>query len=125
MKRYVHNSEQVFGMSNLPSKHTGLKVRIWADSQGSKRNKSDVVPRVKLDYDDDSISVSIEKHPRVLAPKGGLDSNFKKSVADAFREGIEYIARNYDLFLKHYNDVEDEFTDVELFEALRERGDFK
>lgn len=38
---------------------------------------------------------------------------------------MKYIGRNYDIFLKDYNDVNNEFDDEGMFNALRERGEYK
>ena len=46
-------------------------------------------------------------------------------VMKKIKEGIDYVARNYDLFLKHYNDTDDSFTDLTLMKELAKRGDFK
>lgn len=41
------------------------------------------------------------------------------------KEAIKYVGRNYDLFLKHYNDKTNTFRDIDLFMALADRGDYK
>lgn len=40
-------------------------------------------------------------------------------------EGIDYVSRNYDLFLKHFMDTDFSFDDEALFDALRERGEYR
>ena len=119
MKKYI------MSMANLHQKRTGLKVNIWSDGQGCLRNKSDVVPRVKLDTGDSTISVSIEPSPKVLAPKGNWRNAFKQSEVVALEDAIDYVGRNYDLFLKHYMDTDGSFDDVDLFDELRNRGELK
>lgn len=114
-------NNNLFEMANLSPKRTGLKARIWAEGRGVERNKSDNIPRVKLQIDDKSLSVSIEEHPKILAKS----RNIKQTDLAAFKEAINYISRNYDLFLKHYNDITDDFDDEDLFNALRKRGDYK
>ena len=123
MKRYIHNSEYIMAMANVNKRRTGLNVNIWSDGQGCTRNKSDVIPRVKIVDGDDSVSVSISSNPEVLAPKTWR-KKFKKSTVDNIEEGINYVARNYDLFLKHYMDTDLSFDDSDLFDSLRERGDY-
>lgn len=44
---------------------------------------------------------------------------------DAINEAKDYVGRNYDLFLKHYYDVDDVFDDEDLFQALRDRGEYE
>ena len=38
---------------------------------------------------------------------------------------VEYVGRNYDLFLKHIQDIDDSFTDRDLEDALIKRNEFK
>lgn len=111
-------------MANVNKRRTGLNVNIWSDGQGCTRNKPDIVPRVKIVDGDDSVLVSISANPKVLAPKT-WKTQFKKSVVDNIEAGMEYVARNYDLFLKHYMDTDLSFDDSDLFDSLRERGEYK
>lgn len=123
MKRlFRHRS--IFGMANINPKRSGLKVIIWADHSGVKRNKKDHKARLKLGTDDYAVSVSIEPNPEVLAPKN-WNRKYKKSIIQDIEEGIGYVASNYDLFLKHYNDTDFSFDDEDLFDALRQRGFYK
>lgn len=122
MKRRIVSDDYIYGMANLVPKQTGLSADIWADHKGVLRAKSDVTPRVKISVNDDEISISIEKNPVILA---GRFNQYKKSVQNAMKDAIKYVGRNYDLFLRHYNDVSDEFTDRQLEDALIERGEFK
>ena len=124
MKKLVYFNEAIMCMANLGKRRTGLSVVIWSDYQGVLRNKSDHLPRVKIDYGDVSVSVSIEAEPKVLAPKS-YPKSFKKDATRAIEEGMEYVGRNYDLFLKHYMDTTGDFDDQDLFDALRERGEFR
>lgn len=48
----------------------------------------------------------------------------KKSDMTKLREDMKYVARNYDLFLKHFMDTDFTFDDEDLFNALRSRGDY-
>ena len=123
MKILKYN-EDIFAMANVNKRRTGLNVNIWSDGQGVLRNKSDVIPRVKLIDGDDEISISIEETPRVLAPKD-WEHKFKKSTIKNFEDGIDYVARNYDLFLRHYMDTDLSFDDQDLFLELQNRGEFK
>lgn len=123
MKRYIYSSEYIMAMTNVNKRRTGLNVNIGSDGQGCTRNKPDVVPRVKIVDGDDSVSVSISSSPEVLAPKTWR-KKFKKSTVDNIEEGINYVARNHDLFLKHYMDTDLSFDDSDLFDSLRERGDY-
>lgn len=41
------------------------------------------------------------------------------------KEAIKYIGRNYDLFLKNFNDADDSFDDDDLKTELSKQGDYK
>ena len=122
MKRWIHAKEDIWGMSNLNPKRTNLPVIIWADHSGVGRKVSHRgSPRVKLSQGDHEISISIEATPKIKAQTKNIPSNVMKDL----EKGIDYVARNYDLFLKHYLDTDFSFDDDDLKEALRERGDYK
>ena len=108
-------------MANLTPKRTGLSVQIWADHSGFKRKKKDKCPRVKLGKDNVSISISISENPVVLAKSGKI----KKFDENDFIEGEKYIAKNSDIFLKHYFDEDDLFDDDDLKQELKLRGYYK
>lgn len=114
-------------MANLAPKRTGLPVVIWSDGCGINRNKSDHTKRVKIAYNQYSVSVSIEPEPKILAAAGGLRKKPQGSPEwKAINAGIEYVGRNYDLFLKHYNAATpDDYDDQDLFADLRARGEMK
>lgn len=111
-------------MANIHKARTGLNVNIWSDGEGCLRNKPDRKPRVKLVTSEGDVSVSIEANPKVLAPRQ-WKTKFKQSTLKDIEEGMEYVGRNYDLFLNHYNDTDGSFDDLALFEALRERNELK
>ena len=121
MKRVIRELEDVFGMANLVPRRTGLSCYIWSDGTGEARNVPHSVPRVKLKKDNYKVSVSIEPVPRILAGP----SNIPHNVMTSFKEAMEYVGRNYDLFLKHYNNGDDLYDDDCLTNDLRSRGDFK
>jgi len=124
MKIIKLSKNDIFGMSNLNPQKSGLgNIIIWSDHGGISRSVSHRNnPRIKLSIGDMSISVSISPEPQVLAKSRGVNS--KKKLAE-FDEGLKYIARNYDIFLKHYNDTTFEFDDEDMFDALRARGEYK
>jgi len=123
MKRYVTSSnDAIMCMANLVPKRTGLSVDIWSEHRGCLRNVQHDTLRIKIDkHGQFSMSVTIEANPKILVQS----KNISKSDMKKCQEAIDYIGRNHDLFLRHYNDVSDEFDDNDLFEALRERGEFK
>ena len=116
MKRLVR-PDNVFAMANLSPKLTGLDCVIWVDSMGSSRSVQHSVPRVKVEKDGFEISVSIEPRPRILAKS----TNIPHSVMKEFRKAVKYVATNYDLFIKHYNDSDFSYSDSDLMFDLRDR----
>ena len=123
MKRIIKCSEDIFWMANLNPQKAGLgDIEIWADHGGIQRRVSHRdTPRVKKQKGDLSISVSISDQPKVLA----RNKRVKHNKLSGFQPGIDYVARNYDIFLKHYNDTTFSFDDEALFQALRDRGEYK
>ena len=126
MKKYIHKSEdlvEVLGMANIVPKRSGLSVDIWSDHSGGKRKVSHSGrPRAKISYQGEEIAISIEENPVILAPK---NTSIPKGLMKKFQEGMDYVGRNCDIFLKHYLDENDEFDDEDLFNALRERGEYR
>lgn len=116
-------SDSIFGMANLNPNKSGLGVIIWADHGGVSRNKSDHVPRVKIGNNDFQISVSIESEPQVMAPDN-WKSKCKHDMIEKLLRGIDYVGRNYEIFLKHYNDTDFSFDDEALYEALRAKHEY-
>ena len=120
--RIIEDNEIIMEMANLTSRRTGLPaVTIWSDQSGINRNKPDNDARVKITGLDYEVSVSIEKKPRILA----RTKNIKQSEMNNIKAAMEYIGRNYDLFLKHYESSEDIYDDDDLKNDLRKRGDYK
>lgn len=119
--RLITENEILMEMANIDTKGTHLQVDIWSDHGGIKCNKKDKQPRVKVSTSDAQVSVSIERKPKILAQT----KNIKQSDINKIKDAIEYVGRNYDLFLKHYNDITNDFRDIDLFKALAERGDYK
>lgn len=114
--------DDIFGMANLTCRKTGLSADIWSDHKGIERQVSHSnTPRIKITTKNGSASLTIEPNPVIKAKSRHL----KKSDIDAINEAKDYVGRNYDLFLKHYYDVDDVFDDEDLFQALRERGEYK
>lgn len=117
--------DYIIEMANLVPKRTGLKVNIWSDHSGVKRNLPHGV-RIKVGKEEYSVSVTIEREPKILAISPELERKKKGSSEwKDIRAGMSYVGRNCDLFLKHFNDTTDDFDDQDLFNALRERGEFK
>ena len=120
--RYSELSE-VFGMANLVSKKLNLPVTIWSEHKGILRSKPDAIPRAKVETVDGTTaySVSLEPDPKILAKS----KNITKSQEKALELGRLYVGRNYETFLKHYNDIDDSFDDEDFFNELRYKGEYK
>lgn len=112
----------IFGMANLTPKKTGLQVDIWSNHKGVLTNYENFGPRVIIGKRGQfEVIISIKNNPKILKQT----SNIKKSDMDKIKEAIEYVGRNYDLFLKHFNDVDDMFDDDDLKKALVDRCEYK
>ena len=136
MKRFIKTNElvdiylsenpkdidEIIGMSNLSPRRSGLSVVIWSDGQGVLRKVEHNTPRLKIGKPGEfAIVVSIEPEPKILSQT----KNIKKSELAQCKEAMDYVGRNYDLFLKHFNDTDFSFDDEDLANALRERGEYK
>ena len=109
-------------MANLNPQKSGVPVIIWSDHSGCTRKVSHRgTPWIKIGEENYSVSVTIEPHPIIKAKSRRL----KKSELDKIQQGIEYVGRNYDLFLKHFDDTDFSFDDEDLFNELRKRGEYR
>ena len=115
------NEDYICEMANLSPKRTGLSVTIWSDNDGKSRNLQHNDPRVKVGKENYWVSITIEPDPTIKAQS----PNIKKSEMKQIMRGIEYVSRNYDLFLKHFNSTNEEFDDQDLMDELRKRGEYK
>ena len=126
MQRYRPTSQsmsKIFGMANLNPQKSGLgNIVIWSDHMGVLRNVQHNQPRIKLQIGDMSIVVSISAKPEILSKSKTVTSKVKLAM---FSKGIDYVSRNYDIFLKHYMDTDFSFDDEDLFKFLRARGEYK
>lgn len=119
--------EYLIEMANLVPKQTGLSVNIWSDHGGVQRHMPHG-KRVKIGTSDNkySVSVTIEKEPEIKFISKALRKKKKGSSEwRAIEAGINYVGRNYDLFLRHFEDTTDEFLDKHLERELIKRGELK
>lgn len=125
MKRLILRDKltDVFGMANLIPRRTGLHANIWSEHSGILYNVSHKNnPQVKIKSGEYQVSVTIEESPQIIVKNTSYP---KKSDEIHVKEAIDYIGRNYDVFLKHYLDENDDFDDEDLFNSLRERGEYR
>lgn len=113
-------------MTNLTPKRTNLSVEIWSDHGGIARQVEHNEPRAKVGPNQStSYSVTLTKDCHVIATQKDKFNREQKDVIKAMKQAMRYIARNLDLFIKHYEDTTDEFDDDDLKDVLRERGEYK
>ena len=117
----IYSMDSIFGMANINPDKAGIPVIIWSEHQGRLRNVEHKLPRIKLGKDDYSVVVTIEENPKILTKSRKLTKSEQKNI----EKGINYIGRNYDIFLMHYNDTDFSFDDEDMFNALRERGEYR
>lgn len=120
--KYVNEAMNLIEMANITKRKSNLTCDVWSEHSGVLRNNTHSEPRVKLTKDNTGISVSIEQEPRILALPNGQSEDKLRRI---FNDGIAFVGRNYDILLKHYLDTDDSFDDEDLFNALRERGEYK
>ncbi len=104
--------------SDIPDELLNLHVHIWSKWGGAYKPKKNGQPNIiigRFEYGNRYIIlVTISSSPKIIAKTPNITDEQMKNL----EEGINYVSRNYDLFLKHYNS---QFDDVELFEALKKR----
>ncbi len=111
-----------FGDSCINPKKAGLgKIVIRSTHGGAVRYKGRVIPKVKLTIGEKTVSIRLTPTVRVLS----RTKNTAREDLAAFLPGIEYVKRNADLFLRHFEDADFSFDDEALFQALRERQEYK
>ena len=117
----------VFGMTNIGTKRTGLKCNIWSEHMGCQSDVSHRdTPRVKINIPGSS-RLSFILLPTVHIDKNCEEeyNNLNKSDKVKIDEGKKFVQDNVDLFLLHFFDTDDkEFDDQDLADALRKRGLF-
>ena len=122
IKNNLEESESLFKMANLSPKRTGLHFNIWSDGEGAFRQKKDKTPKIKLGLRDKFIVyLSLDDNLKILSKTRTLNNNEEKEL----EETRQYILRNLDLFIKHYNSRTEEYDDDDLTEDLRKRNDYK
>lgn len=106
MKRVI--KDEVFGMSNLYPKHTGLPVILWVDNVGANRKSKHNLPRLKVQNtkgdrsNEDTFTLSIDSNPKILSGKCKLNSKDLNLVK-------QFIVNHLDDFLLQWNQEIDEY----------------
>lgn len=109
--------------ATLSNKRTGLKVNIWSKwnvAEITKEVPNIIIGRAEY-WNRYIIVVTISSNPKIIAKTPNITEEQKQEL----EEGIKYVARNYDLFLKHYNNDGNYFDDEDLINALKEKGEYK
>lgn len=99
-------------------KYTSLKVDIWSKWCG---DDEPIILIGNIDKNNNYLIIAtISPTPYILNQTPNITNEQMKDIQD----GIDYVAKNYDLFLKHYTDPTGQFSDDELIDALAKRGDY-
>ncbi len=107
----------------LSNKRTGLQVDIWSKwnvSEITKEAPNIIIGRAEY-WNRYIIVVTISSNPKIIAKTPNITEEQRQEL----EEGIKYVARNYDLFLKHYNNDGNYFDDEDLINTLKEKGEYK
>ena len=123
IKKNLEESEDLFGMANLPGTKTNLRTAtIWSDGGGVFRKRKDKLPQIKVGIKDEFlVSLSLDDELKELYKARVI----KKSEDKIINLAKEYIKRNLDLFIKHYNSSAYEYDDDDLKYDLAQRGYYK
>ena len=112
--------------ATLSPRITSLKVNIWSKwnvAEITKEVPNIIIGRAEY-WNRYIIVVTISSNPKIIAKTNNITDEQKQEL----EEGIKYVARNYDLFLKHYNNDGNNgagFDDEDLIKALKEKGEYK
>lgn len=109
--------------ATLSNKRTGLQVDIWSKwnvAEITKEAPNIIIGRAEY-WNRYIIVVTISSNPKIIAKTPNITEEQKQEL----EEGIKYVARNYDLFLKHYSNDGNYFDDEDLINALKEKGEYK
>jgi hypothetical protein len=103
-------AEDIFLMTNLSPRMTGLPMAVWASPRSNARH--DVRIKVNMTHGsrmniENTAVVAVRPSPRILA--GSLDSSDEKLIA-------EWIALNFDAILSYW---EDEIDTGQFIEKLK------
>ena len=107
--------EYLIEMALLRKSKTGLPVNIWIDEMGSARNVKHNIPRLKIQNDynsnrtDNTLSIEISENPKILSGMQNIKDKDMNIIYD-------FIKRNLDLLLKHWNEEIDTDELKELLE---------
>ena len=116
------DADAMFGAAHITPRRSGLSVSIWSCHCGCVRLSAICrTPVMEIGNFHYSVFITIEQNPVIKVKSGKIN----ESELSKIQQGIDYVSRNYDLFLKHYYDTDYSFDDEDLFNALEERGDYK
>lgn len=94
-------------------------VIIWAYHGGTSRTiKYADEPHVTLNDGAGQLCLTLADKPEAFGKSGCI-------FMPDFKTAIEFVSRNHDILLQHYNDVDDTFTDIDLFTTLKKRGEYR
>lgn len=95
--------EYLFDWVLVSAERTDLKYDLWLDAKGKDRVIKDGKPLVKfIQRDKSEVTVLLSNHPCLLA--GVVEDN------RLFKTALNFIAKNADVLLLHWNHVVDDVT---------------
>ncbi len=95
----------------------------WDFTKISKEKPNIIIGRAEY-WNRYIVVVTISPNPKIIAKTPNITNEQKQEL----EKGIKYVARNYGLFLKHYNNDGNNgagFDDEDLINALKEKGEYK
>lgn len=110
--RITDDSEDIFFMTNLSPRMTGLPMSIWVSPRGNARHdiriKVNMTHGSRMNFDDTAV-VAVRPAPRIVA--GRLSTEDRRAVAD-------WIRLNYEAILAYWDDQLDTGQFIERLKVL-------
>ena len=110
--RITDDAEDIFFMTNLSPRMTGLPMSIWVSPRGNARHdiriKVAMTHGSRMNFDDTAV-VAVRPAPRIVA--GRLSTEDRRAVAD-------WIRLNYEALLAYWDDQLDTGQFIERLKVL-------
>lgn len=92
------DEDMLFEMANIYPEDTGLNCIVWVQSATPNNHGKHNTPRIKVEYKNNQIPISIDDNPQILANGGNVQIDSK-----TFKAIVKWIKINKDLLLTYYN----------------------
>lgn len=94
---------EFYEMANYETRDSGLPCDIWFDELGAGRKNKHTKPRVKIAVDSKLVPVLVSSQPEIPL-KGTLLTTAEKIFKGSDKKTmLDFIARNHELILSHWN----------------------